>query len=239
MSQASGRTVSITFDDGLCAGAQAAADIFAPFGIKATFYVVTGWVEPACAPIRDAPNQGRSHGDWEFWRGLARAGHEVGSHTFSHFKAGGRKAALTPWRVASELSRSAADLRREVPYPGHTISMPWNEASLLSDFLVRRAYSACRVGGGSVQYNRLGDLQPYALKSWAPGPRHGWQDYVDAIEAIPDGGWLIFGFHSLGDEGWEPIAPGFLDKLCAYLAAQKIKVATVRDVVDQVRSRAA
>ena len=237
MSRPSGRSVSITFDDGLQAGARAAADIMAPYGLAATFYVVTGWVEPVRAPVGDTPNQGRSHGDWDFWRGMVKAGHEVGSHTFSHFKAGGRKALLTPWRVASELSKSAADLRREIPQAGHTISMPWNQASPLSDFLVRREYSACRLGGGAVQYNHLDRLSPYALKSWAPGPRHGWQDYIDVIEATPEGGWLIFGFHSLGDEGWEPLAPDFFSRFCAWLAGRDdIEVATVRAITDRARS---
>ncbi len=230
-----GRVVSITFDDGLARGAAASAEILERYGMPGVFYVVTGWVEPMRAPIRDDANMGRSHGDWNFWRRIATAGHEVGSHTFSHFKAGGLKAALTPWRVAREIARSQQDLQREIPAQSHTISMPWNAASPLSDRLVRRAYSACRVGGGDVQYNRLSQLRPYALRSWAPGPRHDWGDYVAAIEAMPQDGWLILGFHSLEDEGWEPISANRLDQLCTWLRDNNIEVATVRDVVARTK----
>ncbi|MEI7932304.1 MAG: polysaccharide deacetylase family protein [Alphaproteobacteria bacterium] len=231
------KTVSITFDDGLVEGARKAVSVMGRHAMPASFYVVTGWVEPVRAPVRDAANLGRSHGTWDFWRDLAAAGHEVGSHTVSHFKAGGPKAALQPWRVASELRQSKADLQREIPQDDFTISMPWNAASPVSDLFVRRTYSACRLGGGDIAYNRLDAFNPYALASWAPGPRHAWEDHVAAIEAIPDGGWLIFGYHSLDGEGWEPITSEFLDQLCGYLADREIEVATVRDVVSRHAAR--
>ena len=227
------RMVSLTFDDGLSQGAAAAVEILNRHRLAASFYIVTGWVEPVRAPIRDHPNQGRSHGDWAFWRKVTAAGHEVGSHTFSHFKAGGIKAALTPWKVASEIRKAREDLAREVPQGAYTMSMPWNAATPLSDALVRRQYMACRVGGDGIPYNRPGDFNRYALASWAPAPRHGWDEHLAALDAIPEDGWLILGYHSLDGEGWEPVTSEFFERLCAHLAASQIEVVTVREGVER------
>ncbi len=230
------KTVSITFDDGLYEGAQKAVSILSRHALPATFYIVTGWVEPVRARIRDVANQGRGHGTWDFWRDVAAAGHEVGSHTVSHFKAGGPKAALQPWRVAGELARSKADLKREIAQDDFTISMPWNAASPLSDFLVKRHYSACRLGGGGVVYNQRENFNPFALASWAPGPGHSWEDHLAAIDAIPEDGWLILGYHSLDGEGWEPITSEFFDRLCAHLACCGVEVLTVRQGAERWRT---
>jgi peptidoglycan/xylan/chitin deacetylase (PgdA/CDA1 family) len=59
------RYVTITFDDGLINGAQRTAAIFDAFGLKATFYVVTGWVGPhQITWIRDRWNWRRDHDTW-------------------------------------------------------------------------------------------------------------------------------------------------------------------------------
>ena len=224
------RLVSITFDDGFRGAAETAMPILDRHGLAATFYVVTGWVEPMRAPVSDPFNAHRSHGDWAFWQEVVTHGHEVGSHGFSHVNATGRKARLLPWMVPQEIARSAADLRRHLPASGFTMSMPWNMTTRASETHVRRLFSACRLGGSQVEYNLIDDLHPFALRSWAPGPQHGWDAYARAIDDLPDGGWLIFQFHSFDDEGWEPISPRLFDQLCRLLADCSVKVATVQAI---------
>lgn len=225
--------MSITFDDGFRNAAEIAVPILAKYGFFGTFYVVTGWVEPAAIPIYEPFNRDRPHGNWAYWRQVSNAGHEVGSHGFSHLNASGMKATLFPWLMRREIERSFHDLRKEIPSNGYTMSMPWNAATKTSNFFVRRRFSACRLGSSMVEYNDLNRLQLFELRSWAPSANCSWFDYLKTIERIPRNGWLILQFHSFGHEGWDPIGPEFFGQLCDLIAMNEIRVATVRDVVNE------
>lgn len=223
--------ISFSFDDGFERSATVGAPILERFGFNGTFYVVTGWVAPQRARIRDDFNRGASHGDWAFWRGHAARGHEVGSHGFSHVNAGASSARFLPWVMAEQVLRSAEDLARHVPATDYTLSMPWNAGSKVSRALARTRFSACRLGSTDLDYNTIHALDLYGLKSWAVEPKHGWSDVRAAVEQMPDDGWLIFQFHSFDDEGWAPISSGFLEALCEVVADVGVEVAPVRDVV--------
>jgi peptidoglycan/xylan/chitin deacetylase (PgdA/CDA1 family) len=226
------RHLSITFDDGLLHGCEVACEILAKYGLPATFYVVTGWVEPMRAALRETWNAGRSHGDWRHWRGVRDAGHEVGSHTFSHVNAWGKKAMLMPWLIGQEIGRSRADLVREVPQDRYTISMPWNAATGRSERHVARHFSACRLGTSAVAYNDLRNLNRLRLKSWAPTAVTPITDYQRAFAGIPGNGWLVLQFHSFDDEGWAPLARDTFEQICQIAVAEPLlEVATVASVI--------
>lgn len=231
MAARSRRLLSITFDDGLRHAAEVGCELLAPHGMPATFYVVTGWVEPARAVIREPCNVGRSHGDWRLWRQVRDAGHEVGSHTFSHVNAGGKKALLMPWSIGREIERSFADLAREVPQKRYTISMPWNAATARSEAHIRRRFAGCRLGARLV-YNRLDTLDRYRLASWAPAPATSDEEIARAISGIPENGWLILQFHSFDAEGWEPVSRARFMRMCEIASATEgLGVYTVADVL--------
>jgi peptidoglycan/xylan/chitin deacetylase (PgdA/CDA1 family) len=233
MTRSLNRFLSITFDDGFRYAAEVACEALHPLGIPATFYVVTGWVEPARASITEPYNEGRSHGDWNLWRQVRDAGHEVGSHTFSHVNAGGKKSIVLPWLVRNQVERSYQDLVREVPQARYTISMPWNAATTTSERHVRRYFAGCRLGS-KLAYNRLGSLESFRLLSWAPSPATNDAEFRQAIARIPDNGWLILQFHSFDDEGWDPISRKRFKWLCETIAATEgVSVRTVGDVVSR------
>jgi peptidoglycan/xylan/chitin deacetylase (PgdA/CDA1 family) len=226
------RFLSITFDDGFLYGSQVACDILARHGLAATFYLVTGWVEPERTTIREVCNAGRRHGDWDYWRGVNSLGHEIGSHTFSHIHACGRRARWLPWLLPREMKRSRDDLVREVPQDIYTIAMPFVEASRRSERLARSFYAACRLGAPEPVYNRLDALTPYRLDSWEPASAAREDNFRNAIAGIPAGGWLILGFHSFDDEGWEPVSRGAFDALCRFAAKETdVVVAPVSTII--------
>lgn len=225
------RFVSITFDDGLKASTDVAISILEKYKFSATFYIVTGWVEPSKISIKEPFNIGRAHGTWDYWRRVSEIGHEVGSHTHSHVNARGKKAMLFPWILANDIFKSHKNLCREVSQSNHSIAMPWNAATSISEFFVHRKFSSCRLGTSSLAYNNFLSLACYRLKSWAPSQRDRWETYVQAIDNIPKGGWLILQFHGIGDEGWDPISPEFFEQLCEYIAKSDLKIATVREVI--------
>lgn len=205
------------------------------FGFHATFYVVTGWVRPHRVRVSERFNAGRDHGTWPFWREIAGLGHEVGSHGFSHLNASGTLARLFPWLVEKDIGRSAQDLKEQIPGPTPTMSMPWNAATSRSAQVVRRHFSGCRLGSSRISYNRLSNLSRFELESWAPRPDDPWDQYVDAVEQLPAGGWLIFQFHSFEEEGWDPIEPELLERLCELISSRGVRVRTVRDTLAEHR----
>lgn len=232
------RFLSITFDDGLLHSSEVACDILAKHGLAATFYVVTGWVAPVRAPIREPYNAGRSHGDWPHWRKVRDAGHEVGSHSFSHFNAGGKKALLMPWLVGQEVARAHADLVREVPQPRYTMSMPWNAATARSERHVRKHFSACRLGTSAFACNRLEGLDPFRLASWAPAAATPIVAYQREFAEVPADGWLVLQFHGFDDEGWDPLPRDDFEAMCRLAAAEPgLTVATVAHVIDCLAGR--
>jgi len=230
------RLLSITFDDGLKQSTDIAISILNRYGLQATFYVVTGWVEPVRTDIKEPFNIGRSHGSWDYWRQVVAMGHEVGSHSYSHVNALGKKAWLFPWLVPSEIAKSYRDLNREIPQASYTMAMPWNAATWFSDFFVRRSFSACRLGTSDIEYNNLASLNRYRLKSWAPSQRNDWPDYVKAIDGVRAGGWLILQFHGFDDEGWDPIASELFEKLCEYISKCDLQVASVQKIIERCTS---
>src|SRR2546430_1055956 len=162
------RFVSITFDDGLIKGAQRTAAIFDAFVLKATFYVVTGWVGPREIPwIRDRWNWGLDHGTWHDWIDISQRGHDIGSHTVTHLNASGKLSRYVTGLLGWELRYSFETLRRQLGKRPSSISMPWNSpAKRARDEL--RLYQACRLGSEKFRTNSLDNLNWHALDSWAP-----------------------------------------------------------------------
>src|SRR6266550_7738312 len=163
------RFITITFDDGLIAGARKAVRILDEFAVSATFYLVTGWVRPRqVAWVRDRWNKGRDHGHWRDWREIQSRGHDFGSHTVTHLNAGGRWSRWFPALLRWELSHSHAELRRHLGVAPASISMPWNTPAEALEPYVRRFYAACRLGTQAPRANDLSRLNWHRLHSWAP-----------------------------------------------------------------------
>jgi peptidoglycan/xylan/chitin deacetylase (PgdA/CDA1 family) len=224
------RIVSITFDDGFRSSAETAMPILERYRFKATFYVVTGLVEPAGSGKDDPFNSRCAHGTWDFWRKVVNAGHEVGGHSFSHAFLGGL-VGFFPWTMAREIGQSARDLRRELPAGRYTMSMPYNSSSMLSRFYARRYFSACRIGSSYGEYNSITSHEPYKLRSWVFEPGHGLEDLALVLERLPEENWLILQFHTFGTEGWSPIPVTTFESLCAMIADHCVTVRTVKEVV--------
>jgi peptidoglycan/xylan/chitin deacetylase (PgdA/CDA1 family) len=223
--------LSFTFDDGFEQGGDAASKILEKFDYRGSFYVVTGWVDPATVAISDPYNMGSSHGNWSFWRALSNRGHEIGSHTNSHIKVGGTKNMLRPMLIRREMSDAYQTLRNQLGATAVVISMPWNASSWVSKVIARGYYVGCLAGSDRVEYNNLATLDRFSLKSWAPNCNQTdlTNQVIKAISGIPLGGWLIIQLHSLGIEGYEPIAAKQFHAICDFVAKREgVSVVTVR-----------
>jgi peptidoglycan/xylan/chitin deacetylase (PgdA/CDA1 family) len=221
------RYLSITFDDGLFGGAAKATTLLNRYDLRSCFYVVTGWVRPIRLTIRDPFNAGRDHGSWDDWREIQRMGHEVGSHTQSHFNATGRRARWLPGRLRRELRGSFEKLRQELAPGPLSIAMPWNAATPSSELLVKRFYRTCRLGTSQPSTNDLRHVHWWRLASWAPNSDVPVGNICRTIEELAEGHWLILQFHSLDDEGYMPISSGAFNELLAFISQQSdVRVTT-------------
>jgi peptidoglycan/xylan/chitin deacetylase (PgdA/CDA1 family) len=225
------RFVSLTFDDGLIAGARIAVDMLAKRGGHASFFVVTGWVRPATVEVRDRPNVDRDHGTWDDWRTIAAAGHEVGSHTRSHVRATHWRARLDPFRLPREVDDSFDDLARELGSKPVSLAMPYDVWTPRAGALARRRYQVVRVGEARPHFHRVPDIDWGRLRSWGPDATQPIDGVCEAIAAIADEHWLILQFHSLANEGFQPLAPEKFDRILSTIAAgDGLHLVTLRDM---------
>jgi|SRR5690349_10507183 len=84
-----GSTLTITFDDGYKGNATTAAPILERHGLRACFFVATGFIGTHRIPWWD--EQSGITTQWMTWddvRALRAAGHEIGSHTATHANLG-------------------------------------------------------------------------------------------------------------------------------------------------------
>ena len=109
--------VSFTFDDVPESAAVAGAAALEARGWRGTFYVSAGLLG------REGP-MGRYAGP-EDVRRLARAGHEVGCHTYSHLECG----PAAPDRIAREVEINAAALAELCGSPPQTFAFPFGDVS--------------------------------------------------------------------------------------------------------------
>ena len=232
------RFVTITFDDGLIEGARTAAEILDAFGLKATFYLVTGWVRPRQFPfIRDPWNRGRDHGSWSDWRVLQNRGHDIGSHTFSHLNASGRVLRNSPTLIGWELSHSFAQLRHNLGRAPSSISMPWNTTSDIQSNL-SRLYRACRLGSEIFETNDLAGISWHQLHSWAPRREASAEEITNRIRTTPNGHWLILQFHSLDGEGYMPFPSDTFRSIVKGIAeTPNLETLTVDEMVERFGKR--
>jgi peptidoglycan/xylan/chitin deacetylase (PgdA/CDA1 family) len=227
------RFVSITFDDGLLTGTRIAVELLAKHGGKASFYIVTGWVKPERVRIRDAYNVGRDHGTWADWQHFDALGHEIGSHTASHLRADGIMARLRPSLLLRELSGSFDDLQRNLRKPPISIAMPYDAVTGAFTRIASQYYQAARMGCRAIVHIDPEEADWYRLPSWAPRPGTPIEEICRGITDIPTSHWLILQFHSLGNEGWNPVSPEAFERLLRAISeSDNLRLVTIREMVN-------
>ena len=130
----SGRLVALTFDDGLEEHVSTVLPILTKRGVTATFYVLPG---RTAQPTQLGRAEGR-HLDEKEIRSLARAGMEVGSHSWSHPVL----SRLSPDRIQQEVGASRTELARILGAVPTTFAYPYGSRSTYDERVieaVRRA----------------------------------------------------------------------------------------------------
>jgi peptidoglycan/xylan/chitin deacetylase (PgdA/CDA1 family) len=154
-------TAVLTFDDGWRDALDTVAPLLAELGVRASFYVCTGWWDGVRHPLVDG-DAGRLL-DERATRELHEAGMEIGSHTVTHPDLRG----LDDAGLEEELVRSKAEIEHLTGEPCRTFAYPYG----LRDERVERAVAAA--GYELALAWGLGPWRPLAVPRMTGPPRHG------------------------------------------------------------------
>jgi peptidoglycan/xylan/chitin deacetylase (PgdA/CDA1 family) len=129
-----GKSICLTFDDGLEAHCSLALPVLARHRAVATFYVLTGFFSQ---PARTGSRSGRHLSEEEIGK-LAEAGMEIGSHGRTH----AILSRLDHGRVEEEVAGSSRDIQRAVGRAPRTFAYPYGSRATYHEDVIRSVRSA-------------------------------------------------------------------------------------------------
>ncbi|XHR27647.1 MAG: polysaccharide deacetylase family protein [Chthoniobacteraceae bacterium] len=172
--------ISYTFDDGLRDQYTLAVPMLNEVGFKGTFFVIPSKVSETIEDAERRKNDKRAWGTitWDELREMARQGHEIGSHTWSH-------TGLTkqlPEEVDAELSKSYDAIKTRLGQPPLTIAFPFNQSTPEIQAAALKHYVAYRD-------HQLGVGSPKSTVDWL----NKWAD-----QQVRDHKWGVIMAHAIG-----------------------------------------
>jgi len=172
--------VSLTFDDGWATHSTQALPKLNQFGMKGTFYVVSGFLGQSGYMTNNQV------------LGLKAAGHEIASHTVSH----PHLPTLTSAQQDAELNNSKTALQTLIGAPVPNFATPYGEYNAQVLDKIKAAYASHRTVLDG--YNVKGDTDVYQLKvqnilnTTTLAQVQGWIDTAKAQNS-----WLILVYHNI------------------------------------------
>jgi peptidoglycan/xylan/chitin deacetylase (PgdA/CDA1 family) len=217
--------LSIAFDDAPESAAITGARILEQAGVRGAFYISAG----LCG--RDGP-MGR-YADEAQVRALARAGHEIGCHTYTHLDCGRAEAGA----IAREVELNSALLAGWVGAEPSTFAYPYGDVSVHAKVALRRRFRALRaLHEGLVEPG--GDLNqmPAVGVEGADGEDRAarWIDRAAARKA-----WLVLYTHDVREapSPWG-CTPDALKRLVDRAQNQGFEIHTVAHGLDRIGAAA-
>jgi peptidoglycan/xylan/chitin deacetylase (PgdA/CDA1 family) len=212
--------VSFSFDDVPVSALGNGAQVLERHGVRGTFFVAGG--------IAGAEHDGQLMLATDDYRDLARRGHEIGHHTFTH---------RTPWALGRDYS---ADLVRNdiylAPILGaapRNFAFPYGRSSPGARDLVSRRFRSSRgvETGINRQSSDLDLLRAVGIEGHMQGAEL--THWID--EAVASPGWLIFLTHDVQEApSLYGTTPAILDALVAHAIASGAEVLTVDAALDRL-----
>lgn len=220
--------VSFTFDDIDATAATTGAGILERHGVRGTFYVAGTLCELSGSKGPFA-SLAQCHD-------LARRGHEIGCHTYSHLAV----RTLSPAALARDLDRNAAHLRDATVPPLTSFAFPFNAPTLRAKRALSRRFRTSRGGvpginGGAVD---MAFLKAVGINDDGFSER----DATEWIErACASNGWLVFFLHDVSPlpppgqaRSRYGCTPEILDATARIAVSSGAEVLTVRDAAARV-----
>jgi peptidoglycan/xylan/chitin deacetylase (PgdA/CDA1 family) len=215
--------VSFTFDDVPESAAVAGAGALEARGWRGTFYISAGLFG------REGP-MGRYAGS-EDVRRLARAGHEIGCHTYSHLECG----PAAPDRIAREVEINAAALAELCGGPPRTFAYPFGDVSCEAKTELAPRFRLLRaLHPGLARQGTDLNLTPAVPIDGPEGESRGalWIE-----RAARRRSWLILCLHDVADDrSFWGCTPEALARLIARAEARGCDILPVAEALDRLEA---
>jgi peptidoglycan/xylan/chitin deacetylase (PgdA/CDA1 family) len=220
------RLLTFRFDDGFMDGARKAAQILDPY--RGSYFIV-GDRTLGLAQLDGNPQLcNRNFGAVEEWRAMARHGHDIQPHSYSHR----RFSTLSSDEMEAEIRKSVHILRSITDGP-LVFAFPFNDVVSGPDWLelgLEAAGFQTRSSADPILFNDLSAFDRFNINSWAVRERD-WSTIVEALNAVPEGTWTVLAFHSLDDEGFEPWSSESFRKLVSLIGTLGFDIVTAREAL--------
>ena len=190
--------VSFTFDDGPQSDVDVALPMFEKYGYKATFNIVTNW----------AGGNGDGMLKWSGVEKLAKAGHEIASHSDSHPNGDG-----VPM-PSDEISSSKGTINQKIQQEYGCVTLAYpncatpGDAQVLQNYVLGRICNGSWKGGSDIM-GKDGPSNWAAVSALMTGS-NGTSDFTGNIQkAVNQGGWVAFLTHGFKNKtnGWASYSP--------------------------------
>ena len=193
-----------------------------------------GWISPNSEPIKDEWNIGFDHGSLEDWRSIAKNGHDIGSHTFTHPDT--KYKGISREHLEQECSESLKFIK-QIDQSHYSLAFPYNRGTLTSS--IKKNYDSVRAGWGEPLHNSIEDTNLYHIKSWSPEDmnENGSKKIKKTIGNLPDNSWLVFNLHGLDGEGWQPWSAESLKGLIGFIKDQSISIGSISEMADVITNK--
>lgn len=209
--------VSVTFDDAPISAVQAGAEVLERHGARGTYYV--------CAGLDGRPGHMGDYARLADYAELARRGHEIACHTFTHLDCG--KADRDA--ILANVDQNTAALAKIGVTAGH-FAYPYGDVSPQAKQALGGRFGSLRaLHPGLVR--RGSDLnQLPAVGIEGAGGEASARDWID--KAITEGAWLILYTHDVRENASDwGCTPDGLDRLVQHALAGGARLATVGEIL--------
>jgi len=218
--------ISVTFDDGWESNYSVAAPILSEYGIASTHYIVPG---EFTRPIYISAEQALS---------LKNAGHEISSHTYSHYNL----TTISQEEVREELDRSIEILDKLslLDDENRTFAAPNGALDNYSKSQVKQRFALARNVNGDLatdisanDMNVRDGANRYDIIGYTVGQYTTYDQLKGALAyAKAHNAWFVPVYHQIDDSGLEySVSPVVFEEHMKLFRDSGFKIVTMRDVL--------
>jgi peptidoglycan/xylan/chitin deacetylase (PgdA/CDA1 family) len=225
--------ISISFDDVPSSVMTNGLTILDRHSIKATFYIATGLSSPEPSK-NSAPNSGNlflNHSDIEH---LHRSGHDIGCHTYSHYKLNQGNAEKMELDAIKNIEILSSWIGGK---PIEHFSYPFGQVSFKAKKLLSKHYKTMRSSRPGINTKSTDLYLLRATSIYNPSfSRSSLKTIID--ETIEKGGWLILYTHGVDDNPDQyDCTPEQLDWVLEQASASEARILPVADAYQLIHNK--
>lgn len=185
--------ISVSFDDASMTQYTEGVPVLDKYGIKATFAVISGWMNENPSLSAEKGNFSIEKFGWKQARELLENGHEIASHNEFHIKLD----TVPADRVYDMMLNSRLTIEQNINHPVYTFVFPYSSTKdFLFPLTVKAGYLFARTGTdqtnikNNLDFSRLATVAIYNENNPTP------EEFKEKIDSAYDK-WIILNYHHI------------------------------------------